>query len=323
MRVHGLTMAGALLGGMAMLAGGATQAAYPERPVHILLGFAPGGGTDFMARLVAKKLTEKWGQAVIVENRPGAAGTISEDVVAHSAPDGYTIAWITNTHTSSPSEFKLNYDPVKSFSPVMRVGYFPDILAIHPSLPIHTVNELIAYAKANPGKLNFGSSGPGAPDYIAGAVFMQRAGISMVNVSYKGGGEIPAATMSHEVDACMTVPAATVPLVQTGKLRALAVTTTSRSRSLPDVPTVAEAANLPGYDESVWYGMLLPAGTPKEIVNTLHDSTVAVLNDPEVKAVLEKQDFYPLENTPDDFRKFIEQDLASIAAVSKGSETKK
>src|SRR5258708_3237954 len=232
------------------------DAGCPERPVRFLVGFAPGGGTDLLARILGRKLSDKWGQSVIVDNRPGANGTIADDFVAHAPPDGYTIGMATLNHAVTPSQMKLNYDAVKSFAPVILLVSAPELLVVNSALRVSTVKELIALAKSKPGQLNLFSPGAGSPQFLLTGLLMQRTGIKMVSVTYKGSAPGITALLGNEVQVAFTIPSDIIEHVKAGRLRLLGISTSTRSPLMPDVPTIAEAADLPGYEGGNWYGVL-------------------------------------------------------------------
>jgi tripartite-type tricarboxylate transporter receptor subunit TctC len=302
---------------MVVLSAGTALAAFPDRTVQIYVGYAPGGNSDFSARLVAKKLSEKWGQPVVVVNRPGADSTISSDFVAHSAPDGYTLAWISNSHTITPNQYKLGYDPLKSFEPISEVASAADVLVINSTLPVNSLKELIAYAKAKPGQLNFGSNGTGGLQYLEAVLLAQRAGIDMVGIPYKGGSQLLVALLGNEIQMAFGSVLGTKSQVEAGKFKALAVSTAKRSPMLPEVPTVAEAAGLDGYDETEWYGIVAPAGTPADIVKKIHDDLVEVLHAPDVQATLAKQGYTAVGSSSEAFRKQLADEVDQWSAFLK------
>ena len=295
---------------------------FPEHPVHLLVGFSPGGGTDTLARLLGQKLSGIWGQPVIVENREGADGTIAENIAAHAAPDGYTIIMITNTHVTTPSQYKLNYDPINSFASVSLLASQPDALLVNPSLPVQSVAELITLAKAKPGTLNFGSSGTGTAEYLAMALFMKTTGTNLVNVSYKGVAPAQMALVGGETQVMFGSVTANLPLVRSGKLRALAVSATSRFPAMPEVPTVAEAAHLADFDVGVWYGVLAPAGVPDAIVAKLHRDVVGVVKSAEFQQRLSSLGFVSIASTPEEFTQAIKNDLSRWSALLGASQAK-
>lgn len=298
----------------------AAHADYPDKTVRFVVGFAPGGGTDTLSRLFAKKLSAKWHQPVIVENRPGANGSIAEDLVAHSPPDGYTIAWITNAHTITPSQYKLNYDPIKDFEPITSVASTCDVLLVPAASNITSIQDLIAKAKAAPGKLTFGSDGTGTLTYIEMALLMQLTGINMVHVPYNGGGPEMVALLGGEVELGWASLATSISEIQAGKLRALAVSTTRRSDIIPNVPTVTEATHLQGFDTREWFGVLAPAGTPKPIVAKIYADLMDVLKEPDIQAFLRARNFEPGGETPAQFTKTADDDITHWAKVLRGTK---
>ncbi len=274
---------------------------YPVKPVRLVSPYAPGGGTDILARLIGQKLSEALGQTVVVENRPGAGGTIGTEVVARSAPDGYTIM------LASPSPIvvaphlykKLPYDPLKDLVPITMIAAVPAVLVVHPSLPVKSVKELVALARSRPGQLTFSSSGNGGTGHLAGEMLKMMTGVDMVHVPYKGTGPATTAVLSGEVSMSFGNIISTLSYTKSGRLRAIAVTTSKRSRVLPDVPAVAET--LPGYSAGPWYGVLAPAGTPAPIVGRLNQEIVKILRSPEISQNLSSEGADPVGNTPAEF----------------------
>ena len=258
--------------------------AYPTKPIRLVVPFPAGGATDILAREVAKHLTETWGQSVVVDNRPGAGGNIGSELVAKSPPDGYTLEMGTvGTHAINASLYsKMPYDHVKDFVPVILVAGVPNVLVVNPSVPVNSVQEFIAYAKANPGKLNFASSGSGTSIHLSGELFKVMAGVQMTHVPYKGSAPALQDLLGGQVQLMFDNLPPSLPQIKAGKLRALAVTSATRAPALPDVPTVAEAG-LPGFEASSWFGVLAPAGTPPAIVAKLHGALMTVMKDPGVR----------------------------------------
>lgn len=297
-------------------------AAFPERPVTLLVGYAPGGGSDIITRFVGKALAERWGQTVVVENRTGADGSIAAGVVARSAANGYTLIMVTNSHTMPPIGYALNYDPLKSFAPVSLADDKPMVLLVHPSLPVNSVRELIALARARPGELNYGTNGPATDPAYMTALLMQRTGIRMTNVSYKGGGQSQIAIISGEIQLVFGTVSAARELVKARKLKALAISTDTRSEALSGIPTIAEAANLPGYNESAWNGLLAPAGTPREIVAKISADVSVIMKNPEIRKTLAAQAIRTIGSTPEEFARFIGEEIDKHAAFFKTLEAK-
>jgi tripartite-type tricarboxylate transporter receptor subunit TctC len=259
---------------------------YPGAPIKLIVPFAPGGFTDVVARLVAEKLTPALGQPVIVENRMGAGSTIGTDYVAKSAPDGYTLGLISTTHVIAPWLYKkLPYDAIKSFAPITKLVDSPYVLVINPSVPAKSVSELIALAKARPGHLDYASSGNGSSQHLAAALFATMADIKINHVPYRGSGQALNDIIGGQVSMGFLGVTAALPQIAGGRLRALAVTTTERSPDLPQVPTLDEAG-LKGYEATIWLGLIAPAGTPKPILDKLHDATAKVLQEPESRKAL-------------------------------------
>ncbi len=294
------------------------NAAYPDKLVHMLVGVAPGGLTDALARVVARKLQEKWGQPVIVENRPGANNTIAEDLVAKAAPDGYTMVLTHTGHVASPYLMPLSYDPVKSFAPVTELIYAPHVLVINPKrTPVNSLKELIDLARAKPGQLNFGSGGAGALPSLNMVLLNNLAGAQITEVIYQGMAPAAVALLGGEIDVIFSSLNTLVPHVQAGNLRALAVSTRERVSTLPGVPTVAEALNLPAFETQDWYGVLTTAGTPPDIVRKLQQDMAASLKDPELHEFLSKQDAVIVGSTPEEFSAFIGREMAKWQKVLK------
>lgn len=251
--------------------------AYPTKPIRMVVGFAPGGAPDIIGRLVGQKLNERLGQPVIVDNRPGATGNIGAEIVAKAAGDGHTVFMATLSIAISPSFYrKLPFDPVKSFAPVGMVASVPLLLVVHPSLPVKSVKELIALAKAKPGSLNYASVGNGSPQHLSAELFNSVAGVNVVHVPYKGGGPATAAVLAGEAQLFFAGMPPALPHVKAGRLRGLAVSTAKRSRSAPEVPTVSEAG-LPGFEADNWNALLAPHGTPSQVVARLSRELEGIL----------------------------------------------
>ena len=301
----------------------ANAAAYPDKPIRMLVGFAAGGGTDTTARAIGQPLSEALGQQVIVDNRPGAAGNIAADITAHSVPDGYTILMGTIAALAiNPSLYqKLPFDPLKDFEPISLAVSSMNVLVVHPSVAAKNVKELIALAKAQSGKLTYGSSGVGGAGHLAGVLFDQLAGTKMIHVPYKGGAPAIIALVSGEVNMVFATAETAVPQVKAGKIRALGVTTAKRSALLPDLPTIAEGG-LPGYEANNWYGLLAPAKTPAAIVERLNREVVKVLNMPNVKEQLFRSGLDASPSTPKEFGAYIKSEMAKWSKVVKASGAK-
>ena len=292
---------------------------FPDKPIVLVIPFPPGGPTDAMARTLAAEMKDRLGQPMIVENRAGAGGNIGAEYVARATPDGQTLLFGTSGPLAINASLyrKINYDPVKSFAPVIQVGHLPNILVVNPAVPAKNVKELIAYAKANPGKLSYASSGNGASSHLAGVLFNASAGIDLQHIPYKGTGPALNDLLGGQVSMSFTDVLTALPYVKTGKLRALGVTTTERSQALPDVPTVAEQG-VPGYDVSVFFGIVAPAGTPPDRVAKLNQAFVEVLDTPKGKQLFASQGLEPApSSTPQQLGKFIQAQVTKWAGVVK------
>jgi tripartite-type tricarboxylate transporter receptor subunit TctC len=267
---------------------GAAAAGWPDRPIHLIVPFPAGSSSDIVARIVAQALGGKLGQTVVVENRPGASGEIAAEYVAHAAPDGHTLGFINTSFTLLPSlTASLKFDPIKSFAPVSMLGASPFVLASYPGVPAHTVKDVIKLAKAAPGKLTFAEAGPATLANLAGVLFNKTAGVQITPVSYRGSEQEVPDLIAGRVDmAYVTIPP-TLSLIQQNKVRAIAVTGTQRSRTMPDVPTIAESG-LPGYEATLWQAINAPAGTPASILTRLHAETNALLRQPSTANALAK-----------------------------------
>jgi tripartite-type tricarboxylate transporter receptor subunit TctC len=303
---------------------GAPQAfaAYPDRPVHIVIGSPPGTGGDTLTRLVATKLSQKWGQPVLVENRTGASNTLAEGLVAHAAPDGYTLVMVNATHTVTPSTIKLIYDPIKSFSPVSRLVIQPDVLLVQSSLGAKTVMELVALAKAEPGKIYFGTSGVGGAPYLAMKLLLNGTGTDMHNINYPGSPDALLALQRGEVQVAFGSVHDTLPLVKNGKVRALAVSSAIRVNSLKDLPTMAEATGLADYDVAGWQGILAPAGTPQDIITKIHDDLVAVTQSTDFRDEMTRRGAVIVASSPEEFETFVEHDIQKWQKLLKPDDGK-
>ncbi len=293
---------------------------YPVRPVRVIVPFSPGGAADVPARILAQELSKTLGQQVVIDNRPGAGSTIGADIAAKSPPDGYTLLFITNTHFVSAALYKkLPYDPINDFVPITEIGNAPNVLVVHPSLPAKSVKDLIALAKAQPGKIDFASSGNGSSQHLFGELFMSLAGIKMTHIPYKG--SAPAATdlIAGQVQVGFPGIAIVLPHVKTGRLRALGVTSGKRSVAMPEVPTIAEAG-VKGYDATLWLGLAAPKATPREIIMKLHGELVRTLRQPEVqKSFLASGTEVSYQDTPEKFGAYLKGEATKWAKVVKDS----
>ncbi len=294
---------------------------YPLKSVRLVVGFSAGGGTDAIARLISRKL-DSWPHALIVENRAGAEGAIATELVARAPADGYTLVMVSNAHTITPYQQKLSYDPVKDLAPITQVASTPDLLLVHPSLPVKTVKELIALAKARPGTLNFGSSGSGASPYLEMELFQSMAGIVMVHVPYQGSAPAGMALIGGHIELMFGSVPSTLPHVRSGKLRAIAVSSARRWPAVPQIPTVAESG-LPGFEGSVWYGLLAPAGTPAAIISRIQADVATAINTADAKKYLEGTGFAGIANKPDEFAEVIRNDMARWQGVLRKINEKK
>jgi tripartite-type tricarboxylate transporter receptor subunit TctC len=290
-------------------------AAYPSRPIRILVPFAPGGGADLMARIITPRLMDRFGQTVVVDNRPAASGIIATELTARAAPDGYTVLICTSNHAAYPSMYKkLPFDIRNDFDFVTQATLSPLVLVVHPSVPANTMQEFIAHARAHPGKMNYGSSGSGGPPHIAGEMLNSMAKIKVTHVVYKGVAPALTALLGNEVQMSFTNLFSGQPHIKGGRLRVLGVTSQKRLQSAPDWPTVAESG-VPGYEASIWYGVLLPAKTPRPIVNALHREITGILKQPDVSQTFINQGGEVIANTPEEFRKAFAIDVERLGQV--------
>jgi tripartite-type tricarboxylate transporter receptor subunit TctC len=295
---------------------------YPNRPVKIIVPFTAGSATDILGRTIAQKLTEAWGQPVVIENRPGAGGTIGAGVVAHSPPDGYTLLVHSAAQAVNPAIYPtLPYDTVKDFVEVATLGGQPNVLVVAPAAGYKSVADLIADAKKRPGALNFGSAGTGSGTHINGEKFKLAAGIDVVHIPYKGTPEAITDTMTGRVTYFFSPISSALPNIKEGKLVALGVSTAKRSSALPNVPTIAESG-LPGFDYNLWIGLYAPAGTPPEIVDKINADVAKMLGTPDVKERLAALGAEPMVMSPAEFRKFMRDEIEESAKVVKAANIK-
>jgi tripartite-type tricarboxylate transporter receptor subunit TctC len=290
---------------------------YPSKPVKIIVPFPAGGATDVVARLLSQKLGEAWGQSVIVENRSGAGGNIGADAAAHSPPDGYTLLMTSGSIvTANPYMYKaMTFDPAKDLVPITNVASGPQVIAVNPELPAKSLREFIAYAKANPGKVNMGSAGVGTQTHLAGENFANAAGIDITHVPYKGEGPAMTDLIGGQIQLVTPNLGAAIGLIQQGKIRALAVTSPQRIPQLPDVPSASEA--LPGFENAGWFGLMAPAGTPQEVIDRVQKESAKILLSEEFRAKLAQQGMVPVANTPAEFGAAIREESARWAKVIK------
>jgi tripartite-type tricarboxylate transporter receptor subunit TctC len=302
---------------------GALAQSYPTKPVRVVVAFAPGGTTDILARLFSQKLTASTGQLFIVDNRTGAGGTIGTEIVAKSAPDGYTIKFgSTSSLAVSPNLYpKLPFDPMRDLTPVAHVASAPIVLAVHPSLPVKNMRELLALARAKPGQINFASSGTGSSLHLCGEYLKYLAKIDLTHVPYKGAGAALPDLLSGQVQLLFSDMAPFVPYVKTGKLRVLAVTTGQRAKLYPDLPTIAESG-VPGYDLAGWYGVVLPTRTPRAIVERLHAEYMQAMRAPDMAERYATLGVEPVESTPEQFGAYMRAELAKWGDIIRRSGTK-
>jgi tripartite-type tricarboxylate transporter receptor subunit TctC len=314
-----LTRIAALALALGTASGALAQGAYPTKPVKIVVPYSAGGPADIYARFVGDRLQKATGQPFVIENRPGAGAIIGTDAVAKSTPDGYTLLMMSNTHTVNESLFtRKPYTLLRDLAPIAPVNYSDLILVVHPSVPANNLKELIALAKAKPGELNYASSGPGTPYHMAGELFKAMAGIDVVHVPHKGSAEARTSVLAGNVQMMFDAITTMAPLVQSGKVRAIATSGKTRSSIMPNVPTLSEAG-LPGYDAVIWLGMMAPAGTPKPIIDALNADIQKIANAPDVKDAWAKQGAVPMHMSAEEFGKFIEQDIQKWAKVVKFS----
>ena len=292
-----------------------TSAQYPARPVRIVVPQSPGASTDTTARLIAQRLTTALGQTVLVDNRPGAGSVIGTEVVAKATPDGHTLLVVASSITLNPIMHKnLSWDPIRDFAPITQLSSFPNVLVVHPAVPVKTVKDLIALAKAKPGTLNYGSAGTATGTHLSAELFKHMTGTDMVHVPYKGGGAAMPALMGGQVQLMFATTVSALPHVRAGKLRAIAVTSAKRSPSAPDVPTIAESG-VPGYDHTPWNGFLAPAKTPRAIVARLNEETARILHTPDTKAIFMNEGAEPVGNKPEEFGAIIKSEIAKWGKV--------
>ena len=295
--------------GVALWTLAAAAQSFPDKPVRVVVGFAPGG-SDIAIRIIAPKLTELWGQTVIIDNRPGAAGNLGAEIVAKAAPDGYTVLLCVNSYTINTTVYRgLSWDLLRDFAPVSRYATSPLAVVVNDRIPVKSMSELVAYAKANPGKLNYASAGAATAPHLAAELFAIQTGIQMVHVPYKGSGPSVTALIAKEVDLAFGALSAFDAVIKDGRVRALAVTTAERSSQLPDLPTVIESG-VPGFDVDIWYGLLVPAKTPAAIIKKISDDLARVLSDSETQASLRSRGLEPGYLNPAQTGELMRRDVA-------------
>jgi tripartite-type tricarboxylate transporter receptor subunit TctC len=307
-----------------MLLGACTAASsvaqeFPTKAIRIYVGFAPGGGTDIMTRIVAPRIGERLGQPVIVENRPGAGGNLATEAVTRAAPDGYTLLMGTIAALAiNPSLYKnLPFDPIKDLTTISMGVSLPNVVVVHPSVPARTLDELITLAKQQPGKLTYASSGNGTAGHLSGALFESMANVSLVHIPYKSGGQAMTDLIGGQVSMSFAAAPGAIPQIKAGKIRVLAVTTRNRSAFLPDVPTVAEASGIRGYESSNWYGLVGPAKLPRNIVDRVNAAMVETLKEPATREKLALQGLEATPSSPDEFAAFLRAEIVKWAKVVK------
>ncbi|HEY3048436.1 MAG TPA: tripartite tricarboxylate transporter substrate binding protein [Polaromonas sp.] len=318
--LRSLTAAVALGAGLLAAVPAAAQAAYPSKPITMIVPFSAGGTTDILARIVGQALTAELGQSVIIDNRAGAGGNIGGQAAAKSPADGYTLFMGTvGTHAINSTLYKkMPFDPIKDFVPLTRVANVPNLLVANPAQPFKTVKELIAYAKAHPGQLNFGSSGNGSSIHLSGELFKTMAKVDMQHVPYKGSAPAVTDLLGNQIALMFDNMPSAIQHVRSGKLRAIAVTTAKRSPELPDVPTIAEAG-VPGYEATSWFGLFVPAGTPPAVISKLNTAIVKVLAKADIKKKINEQGAEVYSETPEQFSAFIQKESVKWGKVVRES----
>ena len=310
---------------MAVAVTGATcavAATYPEKPVRMVVPFPPGGGTDVVARAIALKLTEQWGQSVVVDNRPGAASMVGTEMLARAVPDGYTLGFVSMSHTINPSIYKkLPFDPIADFSPVVLAATAPNVLVVSPGVGAKSVAELVQIAKSRPGKLNFPSSGNGGVSHLSMEMFRYAAGIDIVHVPYRGAGPALTALLANETQLMMATTPVALPQMKAGRLIALATTGLKRSSLAPEIPTVAEAG-YPGFEADTWYGMLAPAKVPPALVNQANAAVTKMLTQADFKERLAHEGAQPAGGTPAQFAAHIKSEIEKWAKIVRTAKVK-
>ena len=300
---------------VAVVAPGAWAQGYPSKPIRLLSPFAPGGGTDILARLIGPQVSESLGQPIVVENRPGGGGTVGAAITVRSEPDGYTLIVVSGSYGANAALHNLPYDSVTDIQPIILIGTTGLLVSTHPSVPFKTLKQLIAYARANPGKLNFGSAGAGGLGHLAGELFKLHTKVQFTHIPYKGSGPVMTALLSGEVDSSFSSLVPSIPHVKSGRLRAIALTTPMRSRALPEVPTVGET--VPGYDVTHWYGIWGPKGLPREIVTRWNQEVAKVLRTAAMQKWLAQEGLEPAGGPPEEFLNRIRSDVEKWKKVVK------
>jgi len=313
-----------LLKALGMLLALTTAAAaqdYPTKPLRLIIPFPPGGSNDVVGRMIATQLGERLGKQVVVDNRGGAGGVLGTEVAANSAPDGYTLLVISLAHTVNPGLYKLKYDPIKSFVPVAMLGSGANVLSVHPSVPVNSVQELLALAKQKPGELNYASAGAGSFQHLGSELFKLMAGVNFVHVPFKGGGPAMIDVVGGHSQVLFSSLIQTMPHIRSGKLKALGTGGVKRAAVLPDVPTIAEAG-VPGYEMANWWGIVAPAGTPQAIVDKLSKELASVLSSPQTQKQFDAEGAEVVQKSPTEFGAFIEAELVKWQRVVKEANIK-
>jgi tripartite-type tricarboxylate transporter receptor subunit TctC len=300
----------------------APAADYPTRPIRYIVPQAPGGSSDTLARAITQRVGDGMGQTIVVDNRPGATGVIGGEVVARANPDGHTLLQVATSHATNPAmHAKLPYDTVRDFAPISLLSQQPNIWIVHSTLPVKSMKDLIAYVKARPGQLNFGSSGTGGSQHLAGELLKSMAGLDMTHIPYKGSPPALIDLLAGRIPIMSSTMPPVLPYLRTGKVRALAVTSAKRSPAVPDVPTVAESA-VPGYEAIAWQGLVAPAGTPKPVIARIQTEFARVLKQPDIAARLAEQGYETVASTPEWFTDYIRTEIAKWSKVIKAAGIK-
>lgn len=318
--MHRIRIIGCLL--LIACVSGAFAQSYPSRPIRYIVPQAPGGSSDTLARVIAQRAGEGLGQQLVVDNRPGATGIIGAEVVARANPDGYTLLQVATSHATNPAmQAKLPYDTLRDFAPISLLSQQPNIWLAHPSVPVKTIKELIAYAKGKPGQVNFASSGTGGSQHLAGELLKSMAAIDMTHIPYKGSPPALVDVLAGRVPLMSSTMPPALPHIKSGKVRVIAVTSAKRSPALPDVPTVAESG-VPGYEAIAWQGLVAPAGTPRSVIARVNAEFVKALKLPDVTAKLNEQGFETVASTPEWFAQYIRTEIAKWSKVIKAAGIK-
>mgnify|MGYP002629011015 CR=1 FL=1 len=299
---------------------GAAEPVYPVKPIRVIVGFPPGGAADIFARMLGQSLTDAWGQTVVVDNRPGAGSTIGSEITANAVPDGHTLMVVSASFATSAGLYakRITYHPIDSFIPITLIASNPNVLLAHPSIKSNTVGELVTAAKASPGKITMGSAGTGSITHLAGELFASMAGIKFTNVPYKGGGPNMTALFGGEIQVTVASVPASLSGLKAGRVKALGVTSSKRSRVLPDVPTIAESG-IPGYEALNWYGLLSPSGVSQPVIAKIYAETSRILKMPHIVEMLAKQSADPGSMSPDTFKSFLQTEIARWASAIKAA----